>query len=105
MYYSVKIFNNYIMLLFDLLDAIIKFILAIIPATIALISLFIAYYFYHSKNMNKESFLNYFYNRGCYIHRMLNLNVLKKYALIKKNILLISMFLLIYLIILNYLKL
>jgi hypothetical protein len=69
MYYSVKIFNNYIMLLFDLLDAIIKFILAIIPALIALISLFIAYYFYHTKNINKESFLNYFYNRGCYIHK------------------------------------
>ena len=57
------------MLLFDLLDAIIKFILRIIPATVALISLFIAYYFYHNKKLDKETFLNYFYNRGCYTHK------------------------------------
>ena len=79
------------MLLFDLLDAIIKFIIGLIPAVIALVSLFIAYYFYikndkkynfkdnfkynlkspfkdNFKHISKD-FKNYFYNRGCYEHK------------------------------------
>tara|TARA_B100001248_G_C27369142_1_gene450712 strand:+ start:108 stop:848 length:741 start_codon:yes stop_codon:yes gene_type:complete len=69
------------MLLLDLLDAIIKFIIGLIPITIALISLFIAYYFYiknklydetlnnqrlEKKESNDEKFENFFENKGCY---------------------------------------
>ena len=72
------------MLLFDLLDAIIKFIIKLIPATIALISLFIAYYCYTKNQLydtilndktltdKKEPFTNFknlFCNRGCYEHK------------------------------------
>jgi hypothetical protein len=73
------------MLLLDLLDTIIKFMIGIIPITIALISLFVAYYYYIKNPMysnNKiennelnndlngiEQFKNIFYNRECHVNK------------------------------------
>ena len=66
------------MLLFDLLDAIIRYTIGMIPVTIALVSLFIAYYYYiknpmYNKkeiiNNEKELFKNYFYNRECHLNK------------------------------------
>ena len=66
------------MLLLDILDSIIRFIVGIIPAVIVLISLLIAYYFYikyesiYNKNNikeNKENFDNFFCNLGCKLNK------------------------------------
>ena len=59
------------MLLFDLFDTLIWFIIRFIPAFIALVSFIIAYYYYTKnelliKQQEKETYDNYFENRKCY---------------------------------------